>query len=122
MELVEVAGHDLAHRADRIGELLLPGVHDEVAPRSGRGQQEQLVDESLADRQEGLLGDVVEQAPQLARQLSAQARATAGSVARSARRASTRSATTSELVTAWMLIGAGPPMTRARPATSPLRA
>ena len=56
---MEAAGHHLAHRPDRVGEILLAGVNDEVVAGAGRRQEEQLADQALANRQESLLGDVV---------------------------------------------------------------
>ncbi len=122
-ELMEVARHDLAHGPDCVGKVLLTGAHDEVATDAGSREQEQLVGKTLANRAEGLLGDVVEQPVQLSRQLlCAHARDAQGPwpAGRAGRRCGGRRPARSSSPGCSM--APGPPMTSASPATSPLRA
>jgi len=58
-ELVQRPRDDLANRSDRVRQLLLAHLHDQVA-RSGSGEVQQVADEALTHGQERVLGDVVE--------------------------------------------------------------
>ena len=65
MELVEVPGDHLANGSDRVRELLLARPHDEAPVGAGVREQEELADEALPDRQEGLVREIREHLVQL---------------------------------------------------------
>ena len=69
VELVEVPSDDFSHRADRIGKILLRGMNDELVPAPRCRQQQELADEALANREERLLRDVVQELVELTGQL-----------------------------------------------------